>query len=556
MSSRVPSRNQISLIPELVKNRIENKPHAARFFYYIANALYLPFYETKHQGTPPYDRPTLVALILYSLYKGHFSPEDMIKFAKENLGAIWILGNMLLPSAKTLSRIIDDILDNIELIFEQVICLCHNFNLIAEERMYIDGTKTKANASKHKAMSYEYLCNKIDKSEKQISDLIKEVFAFIDDYEQLSDKDLKELILLESKKIYQETKAQHLKKLRAEQIVLFSGTKEQNLINNDIEQDLKILNRVNNDNKEDIQETMDAIGFKAVRLDKMKDSKKLLEDNWKKENANTKIPDKTQINFTDPESSIMTTKHNGVQQCYNNFALVDDKAHIITGAYTTNSPGDKQAFIPTVEHADSISTLPEGITIGADAGFFSATNIEYSLKNDIDFYVSFPVANSPYAKDKFIYDKEQDQYIYPEDKILQPGKNAREGTKSTVYKTESCLDCPSQSKCTKAKDGIRKIVRENEEDALREIAKEKALTLEGRDILRMRKSVPEPVWGNMKQRDDLVQLHYRGLDKAGKEFKLRCVMHNLRKLFKVFATNTIARKTIIEMGAIPLDNVI
>jgi len=556
MSSRVPSRNQISLIPELVKNRIENKPHAARFFYYIANALYLPFYETKHQGTPPYDRPTLVALILYSLYKGHFSPEDMIKFAKENLGAIWILGNMLLPSAKTLSRIIDDILDNIELIFEQVICLCHNFNLIAEERMYIDGTKTKANASKHKAMSYEYLCNKIDKSEKQISDLIKEVFAFIDDYEQLSDKDLKELILLESKKIYQETKAQHLKKLRAEQIVLFSGTKEQNLINNDIEQDLKILNRVNNDNKEDIQETMDAIGFKAVRLDKMKDSKKLLEDNWKKENANTKIPDKTQINFTDPESSIMTTKHNGVQQCYNNFALVDDKAHIITGAYTTNSPGDKQAFIPTVEHADSISTLPEGITIGADAGFFSATNIEYSLKNDIDFYVSFPVANSPYAKDKFIYDKEQDQYICPEDKILQPGKNAREGTKSTVYKTESCLDCPSQSKCTKAKDGIRKIVRENEEDALREIAKEKALTLEGRDILRMRKSVPEPVWGNMKQRDDLVQLHYRGLDKAGKEFKLRCVMHNLRKLFKVFATNTIARKTIIEMGAIPLDNVI
>ncbi|MFW6016509.1 MAG: transposase [bacterium] len=143
----------------------------------------------------------------------------------------------------------------------------------------------------------------------------------------------------------------------------------------------------------------------------------------------------------------------------------------------------------------------------------------------------------------------------PEEKILQPGKKARKGTKTTAYKTESCLDCPSQSKCTKAKDGIRKIARYNKEDKLREISKEKALTPEGREILRMRKSVPEPVWGNMKQRDGLIQLHYRGLDKAGKEFKLRCVMHNLRKLFKVFANNISARNKIIEMDAIPLDNI-
>ncbi|MFW6016508.1 MAG: transposase [bacterium] len=335
----------------------------------MANTLYLPFYETKYQGTPAYDRPTLVALILYSLYKGQFTPKNMIEFSKENLGAIWLLGKMSLPSAKTFSRVIDDILDNIELIFEQVICLCQAFNLIGQERMYIDGTKTRANASKHKAMSYEYLCEKIDKGEEQISDLMKEVFAFMDYYEQLTNKDLKKLILLESKKIYKNTKAQHLKKLRAEKIALFSGKQQQNSTTNDIEYDSKIISRINNNHKEDAKETIDTIGFKSVKFKKMKESKELLEDNLKKENGDTKIPVKTQINFTDSESSIMTTKHHGVQQCYNNFALVDDKALIITGAYTTNSPGDKQAFIPTVEHADSISTLPEGITIGADAVF-------------------------------------------------------------------------------------------------------------------------------------------------------------------------------------------
>jgi hypothetical protein len=60
----------------------------------------------------------------------------------------------------------------------------------------------------------------------------------------------------------------------------------------------------------------------------------------------------------------------------------------------------------------------------------------------------------------------------------------------------------------------------------------------------------------MKQRDALIQLHYRGLDKASREFKLRCGMHNLRKLFTVFANNKTTRNKIIEMGAKPLANVI
>jgi len=94
---------------------------------------------------------------------------------------------MSIPSAKTIDRVLDDILDNIELIFEQVIRLCQAFNLIGQERMYIDGTKTKANAFKHKAMSYKYMCKKIEKDQEQISDLIEDVFAFMNDYKHLND---------------------------------------------------------------------------------------------------------------------------------------------------------------------------------------------------------------------------------------------------------------------------------------------------------------------------------------------------------------------------------
>ena len=149
------------MVSELVRQRVENKPHAARFFLYIANILYLPFYQTKIQGTIPYDRPTLVALILYGLYKGNFSADKIIDMAEDSIGATWILGGMSLPSAKTIDRVTKNLLKNIDLIFYQVIKLCDSFDLIGKERFFIDGTKTKANASKHKAMSYKYLNDKI-----------------------------------------------------------------------------------------------------------------------------------------------------------------------------------------------------------------------------------------------------------------------------------------------------------------------------------------------------------------------------------------------------------
>ena len=536
MSIRKPTRKQIALIPELVNERIEKKPHAARFFYYIAQYLYLPFYENNSQGAPSYHRPTLVALILYGLFEGSYSAADIHHLAKNNLGAIWILGDMSLPSEKTIERVINDILDHVEIIFEQVLKLCQSLNLIGEERMYIDGTKTKANASKHKAMSYKYLCEKLDSKNAIVEEMIGDLKPLINGFEDLNNEEFHQLIIAESKQIYKETVAEHNKQLEQNQQQLFSDQEMVSLI--DIEQNddskitSRVLEQVEPEDKEAAFESMDAIGFNSCRLENMQQGKDYLETAWEHEEGDKPIPDNKQVNFTDPESSIMVTKYQGVQQCYNNFALVDDLAHVIVGAHTNNSSNDKNAFIPTVEHANEYIPLAN-IIIGADAGFFSAFNIGYSLEEEIDLFVSYPVANSSFAKDKFTYLSEENAYQCPEGNILTPS-NAHANAKSVSYSTKDCLDCPSQSDCTKAKDGIRRIRRHKEDDKLREDAIEKASTPEGKEILRIRKSVPEPVWGNMAIQDGLTQLHYRGLDKTSKEFKLRCIMHNLRKVFKMF----------------------
>lgn len=544
------------LYPTLVRDRVEGKPHAARFFLYIANSLYIPFYKSNHEGTPPYDRPTLVALILYGLYKGNFSSDKIIDMAKDSIGATWILDGMTIPSYKTIDRVIKDILNNIDTIFLQVIQLCQAFNLIDDQRAFIDGTKTKANASKHKAMSYGYLCDKIDKTENEIENLMKEIIDCFNSYKDLSNEEFEELIYSQSIKIHEQAKSIHREQLKQRQRAIFSG-KEPIPKTNELktttvnESQLKFFDFVGQDEVEKVKETMETIGFQASRLETMQQGKNNLEEKYKKENGNKDISDSKQINFTDPESQIMVTKHNGIQQCYNNFAFVDDKANIILGTYTTNEPNDKNALVPTVENAIKNYGSIKGMEVGADSGFYSAENIKYGNKKDIDLYISIPEAESSYAKDKFEYDQQKDVYICPEGQKLQPPEKPREGSKTRMYHTKQCLNCEAQNDCTRAKDGIRKIIRNLTDDPIREKAEVKASTDKGIEILKQRKSVAEPIWGNMQRQDGLIQLHYRGLDKASREFKLRCVMHNLRKLLKVFKNNPKAQNEIENMGLYP-----
>jgi len=548
MNRTHPNRKQQQILPELVRHRIENTPHAARFFYYISQILVLPMYEKNSQGTPAYDRPTMVALILYAMFHSKYSAQAIHKFAKDNLGAIWILGEIALPSKKTLKRIIDEILEHIESIFGQVLSLCEQLNLIGNDTMYIDGTKIKANASKHKAMSYKYLLTKTHAAEEEIAELIQGIVAAIDGLSERSDEALEKLILMEAKEVHQNEKRKKQEDLRQKEIEVFGGDTQEP--NQPPSFHSTLVDSVPEEEQQQVETTLDAIGFKAERLSTMEQSKKLLETQWKEEQGEKPIPDDEQINFTDPESSIMVTKHHGVQQCYNNFALVDDHAYVVVGAFSTDTTADKLALEPTCEHAQEFVDLA-GVTVGADAGFFSADNMEYAQTKEIDLFISTPEPSGRFHKVNFTYDAEQDQYRCPEGESLVPGKRVRSDAKTVGYKTEACQSCPSQSKCTSANDGMRTIRRHKKKDPLREEAREKANSPQGRDVLRMRKGVAEPVWGNLLLQGGFDQHHYRGLDKAGREFKLRCVMHNLHKIFKAFAHSQQNRSRIEEYAAPP-----
>lgn len=546
MSIRTPQiKNQMYIFPELLADKVESGPHAARFFSYLAGILELNLYKCSSMGTPPYSRPTLVAVIFYAMHKGHFESDGIVRFAHDSIGAQWILSGMKMPSYKTVERTIDAILEELDQLFTQILDICGQYGLIGGERAYTDGTKTKANASKHKAMSYEYLKKKLGNGKEDLKVLFAAFNEVFDDLDSMTEEEIQEIILEDAQKVHETLTKSHQEFLKARQDAIFNIDIQEVVEESGpdpvkLKAGLKTMENIEPEKQDEALEILNNIAYVGSRVVRMEDAKTELEERWEAVNGNKKIPDKQQINFTDPDSCIMKTKHQGVQQCYNHFAIVDDRANIILGTYTSNNSSDQLGLIPTIENTEKTYGSLEGFQLGGDAGFFSANNIKYTEGKGIDFYASYPEAKSSYAKDKFKYDETLDSYTCPEGNTLtvekQIGK-AEEGNSAEkcLYSNETaCSSCKNSKECTKAKDGVRRIERDMENDKIREKAKEKAKSEEGREILRLRKTIPEPVWGNIKVQDGFTQMHYRGEEKATLEFRLHCLLQNIRKLLKVY----------------------
>jgi hypothetical protein len=478
------------------------------------------------------------------MFHGHFEAQKIVRFSNDSIGAQWILNGMKLPSYKTIQRVITGLLLEIEGFFIQILQLCDSCGLIGRERAYTDGTKKQANASKHKAMSYEYLNKKIASGEDALKLLFEELRGVMDGIDELTGDEFESLIMKDAKETHAEFKKSHEKGLAEKQNNIYNIDSKpvtpegKDTVAERLKGKLASVQNIVPEIWGKAVDMLNDIGFISKRVARMAEAKETLETTWEKEHGGAKIPGDKQINFTDPDSAIMQTKHHGVQQCYNHLAIVDAKANIILGTHTCNSSSDQLGLIPTIENTERAFGSLEGIVLGGDAGFFSANNISYTLGKGIDFYVSYPEAKSPYAKDKFAYDTKTDTYICPKGNTLSLYWQSKDMDKRKYSNDAACQACPNSKDCTKAKDGIRRVERDMVDDKLREDAKTKAQSDLGKDILKQRKSIPEPVWGNIVTQDGFTQSHFRGIDKASYEFDLHCTLQNIRKLLKVYLNSS------------------
>ena len=294
-------------------------------------------YTDEERGYPPYHPVMMVKVLLYAYCIGVPSSRRIAKRLEEDIAFRMLSANNI-PDFRTISDFRKDHLKALSGLFLQVLKLCQKVGLVKLGHVSLDGTKIKANASKHKAMSYKRMKEEEARLEAEIKELLQKAVAVDEEEDRRYGKDKrgdelpKELALRESR----------LKKISEARAALEAEAR---------------------------QEAEQA----------KKDGKQV-----------TGIPsDKAQWNFTDPDSHIMPASGSGgkhFEQAYNAQAVVDSAHQVIVAANITDEPSDKRQAKPMMALVkDNTGKLPRQMS--ADAGYFSGEAVQDLTADGIDVYM-------------------------------------------------------------------------------------------------------------------------------------------------------------------------
>lgn len=295
--------------------------------------------------------------------------------------------------------------------------------------------------------------------------------------------------------------------------------------------DGRIEELLNECNKIDEQET--------GRLIKIKDELKNKEKLKSKINelVNQINSDKS-INLTDPDCRIMKGRQ-GSHAAYNGQIVVDDTNGLIVSAQTVGDVIDRDQLNDQVEQAESNMNKTCKVAC-ADAGYSSVDALKTLVESDRTVIVpngkqaqKIPPLETPFDKDKFRYNPENNTYTCPEGKELYCSYQAK-GSNKIAYRMKNyhdCLKCRQYGTCTSAKKGrtVSRLVNEHIQDQLINTYKSKF----GQEIYRRRKSKVELPFGHIKRNMGVQSFLLRGCEGVNAEFSLISSCFNITRLIKL-----------------------
>src|ERR1700740_66447 len=305
------------------------------------------------RGQPPFDPTMMTALLLYSYCCRIYSSRRIAKACRERVDFMSIVA-LDATDFRTISDFRKRHLKALGDLFKQILQLCEKAGLVKLGHVALDGTKIKANASKHKAMSYERM-------EKREAELKAEVAKWLSAADAA---DAKEDSLHGGDKTGEEMPEWVAdKKQRAERIRKAKA---------ELEAEAKAAAEAKRKAGAEAAEKREAQGRRKP---------------GRKAAPPSEEPDaKAQKNFTDPESRIMKSK-DGFVQAYNAQAAVDAQAQIIVAHDVTQSSIDCGQLVPMTDAIEAnLGRKPEQLS--ADSGYCSEANLAALENRNIDAYAA------------------------------------------------------------------------------------------------------------------------------------------------------------------------
>ncbi len=429
-------------------------------------------------GQHAYHPKLIVSILIYAYSRGVFSSREIEKRCHEDL-SFMLIAKMSCPNFRVLSDFRKDNADFFQDYFKQTVKLAMELKLASLGHISLDGSKFKANSSKHKAMSY----NRLKEKEQALTAEIEALIEKAGHCDEEEDKSYKEQTGYE------------------------------------IPDDLK---------------------HKEKRLAQIKEAREALEAREQALYPGKEPEENKQISFADKEARIMGKKGD-FDYRYNAQISVDSDTQIIVGQHLSQNANDKQELKPALEQVEqSTGTFPEKLS--ADNGYMSGGNLEALDESPVDIYMATDKGekknNTPLSESKrnllkadFDYNEEDNTFTCPGGQTLEMKRESHDGTRIYQGEAKSCANCPYRSRCCQSKNGSARSITCDDKEPLRQQMNDKMETEEAKAVYKERKIIVEPVFGQIKN-TGFRGFSVRGKDKAAGEFSLVCAVHNIKKIAK------------------------
>lgn len=298
---------------------------------------------SEERGYPPYHPTMMTAVLLYAYCQGIYPSRRIAKACRERVDFMAVTG-MQMPDFRTISDFRKRHLVALGELFVQVLRLCQQAGLVKLGHVALDGTKLKANASKHKAMSY----GRMKKAEAELQTIVSGWLR------QAQAADARE-------------DEEHGADQSGEELPDWVRDKQGRL--------------------EKIREARARLEAEAQAQASQKgEEKKSGSPGRPRKNEPGTPKDSAQTNFTDPQSRIMKS-HDGFIQGYNAQAVVDADSQVIVAQGLTNNASDAPQLAVMVAQIKQ-NTGRQARELSADAGYCSEDNLKELRRRHINGYIA------------------------------------------------------------------------------------------------------------------------------------------------------------------------
>lgn len=477
-------------------------------------------------GRPAIHPRVMASILLYGLSKGVRSSRKLEEACGTRLDFIWLAEGRV-PDHSTLCEFRTKHAPQLKALLVEVCRVAMYVGLAALNELVLDGTRVRANSSRHATATAEEIEARLAALRGEIDRWFAEAAA-TDDAET---------------------------DLFGERATPYRLPRELA----DLERRAQRLEEALAAAKAEAARQAEAA---AKRRSKAKSNSESGDGGHAGEGAEKAEPPAPRVPVADPASKVLPDKDGGCAPNYTPMVTVEGKGGFIVDADVLGDADEGSAAVPTVDATtETYGEAPERVV--ADGAYGSGENLTAFDARGIAAYIPPPrrydTADNPARRpdpreavpaeawdrlprnprtkrldrSAFLYEAESDTYWCPLGRPLRfAGEHAKHGRPYRRYRAAaSCRDCPLKAACTTSRDGRRTVYRDHHERA-REGAAARLHTAEGRAIYRRRAPAAETPFGHIKTQMHLRQFLLRGLAGVRAEWLWACVAYNLAKLVR------------------------